>query len=440
MLLGGNTEIYVVAYLSCLSAGLIVVPLNPEAPAPELARAFATVDPSGVIVDEAARATWEALRAELGSPLDHVYVAVGGLVPELEVGVQRGLAPTAGDSPAVLLYTSGTAGLPRPAILTHDNLWASMRSVVSLPIPLRGENHTTLATVPLSHVFGLNVVLNLAFVIGATIVLDEFRSPAHTADLIRDHEVTIVAGPPNLWGAFLRDPDVRPEHFSSVRIAVSGAARLDPRTADQLSDRLGLEVREGYGLTETSGLISTALGTEAPIGSVGQTVPGVEMRLVDDSGDDVLIGDPGEVWVRGPMVSPGYWADDATTRQTRAAGGWLKTGDLAIVDDAGHLAIVDRLKDLIIVSGFNVHPGEVELALMEHPSVEAAGVIGEPDEITGERIVAHVVLQRGAEISEADLRDHCRSELARYKVPTSIVFDASLPTGLGGKLRRSAIS
>jgi acyl-CoA synthetase (AMP-forming)/AMP-acid ligase II len=179
---------------------------------------------------------------------------------------------------------------------------------------------------------------------------------------------------------------------------------------------------------------------EPVFGSVGRPFPGVEVRLLDESGADVFVGDAGEVFVRGPMVSPGYFNDPEATKRTRTEDGWLITGDLAVVDDDGNLAIIDRLKDLIIVSGFNVHPAEIERVLLSHDAIDAAAVIGEADPKTGERPVAHVVLRDGGLLTETEVIDHCRSRLARYKAPGRVVFTTAIPTGLGGKIRRSALA
>ena len=186
--------------------------------------------------------------------------------------------------------------------------------------------------------------------------------------------------------------------------------------------------------------MATAIGSDAPAGTVGRLLAGVEVRLVDDAGADVLVGDPGEVWVRGPVVSPGYFRPGAAALEDRRdADGWIHTGDVAIVDDHGHLAIVDRVKDLIIVSGFNVFPAEVEQVLMLHPDVAAAGVVGEPHPDTGEAVVAHVVPVEGRTVDVDALLAHCRGQLARYKVPRRVEIRSELPQGHGGKLRRRAL-
>jgi long-chain acyl-CoA synthetase len=429
----GNDEVMVVAELALLGAGAVIVPLNPQSPPAELGRELVRVDPAGVIVGQAAEAVWaELVRLQPqweARRLDPASWAQAEPAPIRSVAL---------DAPAALMFTSGTAGPPQPAVLTHHNLDTSLQAMLSIPIDLLASHHVGLAVIPLCHIFGLHAVVNLGLTIGATLVLDDYRHPTQVAELVETHGVTILSGPPTLWQALAVEPELRRQQFASVALAVSGAAKLAPQITQAVQDRLGMEVAEGYGLTETCAVVATAIGANAPVGSVGPPLAGVEARLVDQGGNDVLVGDPGELWVRGPMVSPGYFGDLTTIAGTArvTAGGWLRTGDVAIVDDDGNLAIVDRLKDLVIVSGFNVFPGEVEAALVGHPDVAAAGVIGEPDPTTGEAVVAFVVPAPGRELDLGSLFEHCRAQLARYKVPHRIEIRAELPRGLGGKLRR----
>ncbi|MDH5290253.1 MAG: AMP-binding protein [Acidimicrobiia bacterium] len=431
--LAGNDETVVVAELALVGAGAVVAPVNPLSPPAELSRELAAVDPDAVLVSPAGEAAWAALVAEQTRWIDlRLDPAAWDNAPALPV------ADVTPDTPAALLFTSGTAGGPKPAVLTHANFDASLRAMLALPVPLAGAGHVGLAVIPLFHVFGLNAVVNLGLAMGATLVLDDYRSSQQVAVLVATHQVTILAGPPTLWRALAGDPEVNSGQFRSVRIALSGAAKLPGEVHRTVHDRLGLRLDEGYGLTETCAVVATTLGRpEAPAGTVGGPLAGVEVRLVDDGGADVLVGDPGEVWVRGPMVSPGYFRPaSAPLEERRDAQGWLHTGDVAIVDEQGDLAVVDRVKDLIIVSGFNVFPGEVEAALVLHPDVAAAGVVGQPDPDTGEAVVAHLVAAEGRMIDIDGVIEHCRRHLARYKVPHRVEVRRELPQGLGGKLHR----
>lgn len=437
-LFAGNNEILVIGYLAAVSAGLIAVPLNPQAPPAEIAREIGAVSPRGVIVGERGRPVWDAVDAVVRESVDRVFLADGSALPDLDGSEPVPIVDREDDEPAVLLFTSGTSGPSTPVILTHGNLASSLSSFRQVGLDQGTGHHVVLAVIPLFHVFGLNAVVNLGLMSGSTIVLEDHVAPIRTAELIAEHGVTLLAGPPTMWSAFLRLEQLDPSMFATLRVAVSGAAKLDPNLAEELEQRLGITVSEGYGLTETCATLASALGTDAPRGSVGHLLPGVEAKIVGPDGSGVLVGDPGELWVRGPMVSPGSW-DQGKVVSNLTEDGWLRTGDLVVVDDQGHLAVVDRITDLIIVSGFNVHPAEVEQVLSEHPLVAQAGVLGEPDDIQGERIVAYVVAEGDEEPDPFELRDFVSSRIARYKVPKRIVVVNELPRGATGKLRRHAI-
>ncbi|MEM9133411.1 MAG: AMP-binding protein [Actinomycetota bacterium] len=440
VLIAGNGELFVVAYLALLGLGAVTVPLNPQSPPAELRREVDDVVPRAAIVEPAVLVAAGEAGAE---------ALLGPSVPVIDVATLGSGEPMAArsvdpDDPAVLLFTSGTAGMPKPAVLTHLNLASAMASMVSLPVDLIGAGHVALAVIPLFHVFGLHTVINLGTRIGATLVIDDFLGADHVADLVDRHGVTLLVGPPAMWQVLAGADGLDAEAFASVKLAISGAAKLDPGLRARVAERLGLTLDEGYGLTETCAVAASSVGIEAPAGSVGHLMPGIEARLVDGDGRDVLVGDAGEVWARGPMVSPGYFTVEADGRarlvSNRDEDGWLRTGDVAVVDDGGFLSIVDRAKDLVIVSGFNVYPGEVEVVLQRHPAVAEAAVVGEADADTGEALVAHIVLAgAAAEAGEApvdELLAHCRHQLARYKVPRRVEVHDVLPRGLAGKLRR----
>ena len=199
-------------------------------------------------------------------------------------------------------------------------------------------------------------------------------------------------------------------------------------------ERFGVEISEGYGLTEASPVVTNSTGIPAPPGSIGAPLPGIRMRLIDADGQDVLVGDAGEIRVQGPNVFKGYWQDPDATANALTEDGWLKTGDLAVVDESGFLFLVDRMKDLIIVSGFNVYPGEVETTLAEHPSVAQAAVVGVKHPHSGEAVKAFVVVEDGTAVEEDDIIAFCEQRMARYKCPQKIVFVDEIPQGLGGKV------
>jgi long-chain acyl-CoA synthetase len=434
-IVGWNSAEFVVAHLAVIGVGAISVPLNPQSPPAELARELSEVSPTAAIADEKAAAV-------LAEAINLVLVQeIRQLAPDLlDSGEPCPIVDVDADAAAALLFTSGTAGPPKPAILTHANLTAGLQAVLSLPVDLTGHPHVFIGVIPLFHVFGLNTVLHLSLLLGAPLVLADFTGPDHTIELIETHGVTVVAGPPTLWRALTRVPGASSAQLSSVLLAVSGAAKLPPQLKLDVQDRLGIDLDEGYGLTESSAVVAGSMTTDAPLGSVGRLLPGVEARIVDTDDEDCLVGDPGELLVRGPMIFPGYWGAPTGAPGPLTADGWLRTGDVAVVDEDGYIAIVDRRKDIIIVSGFNVFPAEVESVLQAHPDVASVGVVGEPSEATGEAVVAFVVPEEGVTVNEDALREHCRRELARYKVPTRLTVAADLPVGPTGKLQRNRLT
>ncbi len=421
-LLCANNWYFVVSYLAGLSAGLVVVPLNPMSPGRELQGELAVVGARAVVVGPAARAAFAGLDQARLADLEHVIdcgapEASGPLLlDDVMAATPSPAVHRQAEDLAVLMFTSGTAGLPRAAMLSHGNLLASLDQTGRQAG--RRPNDVVLGVLPLFHIFGLNVALGSSLYSGSRLVLIERFDPASAAASIAQWGVTIAAGHPNMWAA------------------VSGAARLDNNTRLQVAERLGIDLAEGYGLTETSPTVSSSVGLETRPGSVGRVAPGIEVRLVDEVGDDVLVGDPGEVWVRGPNVFAGYWKDPDSTANVLSPDGWLHTGDVAVLDDDGYLYLVDRIKDLIIVSGFNVYPAEVEAVLAEHRAVAGAAVIGVAHPHTGETVKAFVVARPGHSIEEDDVIAFAHQHLAYYKCPTKIQFLDALPEGLGGKIVR----
>ncbi len=344
------------------------------------------------------------------------------------------------DDLAVLMFTSGTAGFPKAAMLTHGNLQSNIEQMQANEARMQTPADVSLGVLPLSHIFGLNVVLGLSFYAGSRVVLIERFDPTSALEAVQRHGVTILPGAPGMWTAWASLADVPDDAFASVRIAASGAAKLPLEVGETFKRRFGVVIAEGYGLTEASPVVTTSAGEHEKPGSIGAPLPGVRVRLVDAEGDDVLVGDPGEIWVSGPNVFKGYWRDEEATAAALTEDGWLRTGDVAVVDDDGQLFLVDRVKDLIIVSGFNVFPAEVESVLLEHPAVEACGVIGVSHPYTGEAVKAYVVVAPGGSVEEDELIAFCAEHLARYKCPEKIMFVDEIPLGTTGKILRRTLS
>lgn len=424
-----NNEEFVCGYLGALHAGAVVVPMNPSAPPAELERQLGMVEPRIVLAAGTAVSLCGAAGAKV-LPID-----LDALSDTAAPRVDR-----ADDDVAVLLFTSGTAGAPRAAMLTHGNLAANVRQVQDHPGLRLNADDVSLAALPFHHVFGLNVVLGVSLAAGACVALEDRFDAADAIAVIKALGVTVVAGVPTMYSDWLAlDEAVAPaDAFAAVRLAVSGAAPLPAEVASAFESRFGVVLHQGYGLTEASPIVTTtalASGSPRP-GSIGPPLPGVEVRLVDGDASEVLVGDPGEVVVRGPNVFAGYWHDDEATARALPDDGWLRTGDVAVIEDNGELRLVDRAKDLIIVSGFNVYPVEVEDVLRTHPDVADAAVVGEPSTRTGETVVAFVTAVPGAVIDPKTLAEHCARALSRYKCPSRYEVVDELPRNLAGKLVR----
>jgi long-chain acyl-CoA synthetase len=423
----------------------VAVPLNPSNPSAALAHELREVGATAVVVGPSARGAFEEIDRSTLPSVRHV-IGAGFAFPDglhLDDLVASDPRPVVEREPsdlAVLVFTSGTAGAPRAAMLTHANLLTNVRQSLASGGDVQSSDDVAFGLLPMFHIFGLNVVLAVSLAVGASVVLVERFDPVSALETIEKHAITIVSGPPTMWAAFAGIPGADPAAFASVRLAVSGAAKLPVEVGQAMEARFGVHLDEGYGLTEASPVVCSPTGTDAPPGSVGIPVPGVELRLVDPDGDDVLVGDAGELLVRGPNVFAGYWEDPEATARVLGDDGWLRTGDIAVVDDDGYLFIVDRAKDLIIVSGFNVFPAEVEEVLLEHPGVEACAVVGVPHPHTGEAVKAYVKARPGISVEEDDIVAFCAERLARYKCPNKVWFVDDIPRGLGGKVLRRLLS
>jgi long-chain acyl-CoA synthetase len=343
------------------------------------------------------------------------------------------------DALAVLMFTSGTAGSPKAAMLSHGNLLSNLRQSTQA-LDTIGPDDVVYGILPLFHIFGLNVMLGTSLLQGATVVLVQRFDPSTALDTLSERGVTVVPGAPPLWLAFSHFDDAPADAFAKVRLALTGAAKMPEEAMRRLHSKFGLSLLEGYGLTEASPVVTSSAGMEQRVGSVGKVLDGVQVRLVDEEGDDALRGDEGEIWVKGPNVFLGYYDDREASARSLTPDGWLRTGDIAVSDDDGYLYLVDRAKDLIIVSGFNVYPAEVEEAIAEHPAVAEVGVVGVAHPHTGEAVKAYVVLRPGSSVHEDTLVTWCRDRLARYKCPSKILFVDELPRNLAGKLVRRHLS
>ncbi|HET9733066.1 MAG TPA: AMP-binding protein [Acidimicrobiales bacterium] len=427
-----NGEAFPICLLAVWGLGAVAVPLNPLSPTPELSRELDFTAPRLALLGPSRQPV-----ASLGEvPTFHLADLEAQGASPLPVGEEP--PPPLEQDPdalAVLLFTAGTAGRPKAAMLTHGNLTWVQRALQDEGLGGVGADDVSLGVLPFFHVFGLNVSLCAVLRAGGSVVVEDHFDPVDAVADVERHGVTVIAGAPPMWRRWALAESLPSDALKGVRRATSGAAPLPLEVFEAVRDRFGVEVAEGYGLTETSPVVTTNMGAEIRPGSVGRPLPGVEVRLVDTDGEDALPGDPGEVWVRGPNVFAGYWQDEEATAAVLDPEGWFRTGDVAVEED-GYLYLVDRMKDLIIVSGFNVYPAEVEAVLAAHPAVGGAVVVGEDDPETGERIVAYVTGVAGNAPDSDQVAAWAHSELARYKWPSVIHVVDELPISDTGKAIR----
>lgn len=341
------------------------------------------------------------------------------------------IVPRDGDDLAVVMYTSGTTGRPKGVMLTHANILFNSEN--SAKVVATRDGDTSIVCLPLAHLFGLGtVVLGSLFKIKG-VLLRWFTADGFfdAVDRYRPNSTAVV---PTMLTYMLSDPRFDATDWSSLRFVVAGAAPLPVEVAREFEKRTGARVLEGYGLTETSPVVSVMRIDDPPRpGSCGRPVPGIEVAILDDDGRPLPSGETGEVCVRGPNVMKGYFNMAEATAET-IRDGWLHSGDMGHFDEDGYLFITERKKDLIIRGGFNIYPRDVEEVVYGHPAVQDCGVVGVPDPALGEQVVAYVVLRPGATAAEDEIAAYCREHLATYKTPRFIRFVDALPRNAIGKV------
>jgi long-chain acyl-CoA synthetase len=431
-----NVPYFPIVYFGALRLGAVVVPLNPLLKDREVAYALSDSGARVLLAwhgfADAARGGSEQAGAEC------VLVTPGEFEPLLgETDPVAEIADRDDGDPAVIVYTSGTTGTPKGATLTHANLAAAAR--VGRDLVDAGPESVTVATLPLFHVFGMSAIMNVSLQAGGLLTLVPRFEPGKVLEVIERDRATTFGGVPTMFSALLHHPERERFDTSSLTLCVSGGSALPVEVLRGFDEAFGCKVLEGYGLSET---VATATfnppDRERKPGSIGLPVAGVEVKIVDDDGNEVPQGERGELVMRGPVVMKGYWnRDDATA--AAMAGGWFHTGDIAVVDDDGYFSIVDRKKDLIIRGGYNVYPRELEELLYEHPAVREAAVIGVPHESLGEEVAAVVALDPGAEALPEELRDYMKQRVAAYKYPRLVWLVDELPKGPTGKILKREI-
>ena len=472
-----NCPQHVVAFYAVLRLGAIVVEHNPLYTPPELRHQFedhgarvaivwnsvadtvaefpSDIRPAHIIAIDLTKALPFGKRMALRLPIPKARRSraaltttprARGLVPWESIISRRALAtrhprPSLDDT-AVLQYTSGTTGRPKGAVLSHRNLRANAMQGRAW-VPGLAEGHEVFyGVLPLFHAYGMTLCLTFAMSMGARLVLFPKFDSKLVLDAVRHSPPTFLPAVPPIYDQLVRAAEGRTHLLASIRFAISGAMSLPIATVDRWESATGGLLVEGYGMTESSPIsVGNPMGPTRRPGTVGVPFPSTEIRVVDpdDPDTDRPAGEAGELLVRGPQVFQGYWRRPSETAETLLPGGWLRTGDIVHVSDDGYVTIVDRVKELIITGGFNVSPSEVEAALLAHPDVRGAAVVGLPRASGGEAVVAGVELREGAVFDEAALRDFCRTSLTPYKVPRRIEPFDELPRSLIGKVLRREV-
>jgi long-chain acyl-CoA synthetase len=435
-----NIPAFPIVYYGILKAGAAVVPFNVLLKSREIAyhlsdsgakAFFCFAGGPGLPLGEEGRAGFDA------TPSCEQFFLIDESFMDLLAGQPAAFETVAtepGDT-AVVLYTSGTTGTPKGAELTHANM--VLNALTCQRVFGTAEHDVHLVTLPLFHSFGQSVQLNAGFGAGATMVLLPRFEPKTALELMEREHVTFFAGVPTMyWGLVAADPgEADLEAIAgSLRIAVSGGAALPVEILEQVHKIYGVQIREGYGLSETSPVATfNHPGRVAKPGSIGQPVWGIELRLVGKDGEEVPDGEAGEIAIRGHNVMKGYLGRPEATAEA-IHDGWFRTGDIATRDADGYYFIVDRAKDMIVRGGFNVYPRELEEVIMTHPAVSLVAVVGVPHPSHGEEVKAFVIRNPGAELTEAELVAWCKENMAGYKYPRLVEFREEFPMTSTGKV------
>ncbi|MDD0972802.1 long-chain-fatty-acid--CoA ligase FadD2 [Pseudomonas fontis] len=472
-----NVLQYPIAVFGALRAGLIVVNTNPLYTAREMrhqfkdsgARALVYLNVFGKLVQEVLPDTdiehlievkmGDMLPTAKGWLVNTVVAKVKKMVPAYELPqavpfksvLRRGkgheLRPVqAGlDDVAVLQYTGGTTGPAKGAMLTHGNLVANMLQILACFSQIDADGQKLLkegqevmiAPLPLYHIYAFTANCMCMMVTGNHNVL--ITNPRDIAGFVKELKkwrFSALLGLNTLFVALMDNPEFKNLDFSALKVTNSGGTALVKATAERWESITGCRIVEGYGLTETSPVASTnPYGQLARLGTVGIPVPGTAFKVIDDDGNEMPLGERGELCIKGPQVMKGYWQRPDATAEAMDAEGWFKTGDVAVIDPDGFTRIVDRKKDMIIVSGFNVYPNEIEDVMMAHPKVASCAAIGVPDERSGEAVKLFVVAREGG-VTVEELKAYCKANFTGYKVPKHIVLRDSLPMTPVGKILR----
>ncbi len=420
-----NCPEFVIAYFAVQKIGGVAVTLNVQSTPYELRHLLGNSDAQCLITQEALAERFEEIKNEL--PLCRHMIATNG--PDEESPFREIIAKGpftidipdfVADDPAVMIYTAGLTGKPLGAVLTHYNLLT--QSVLLRTICQRDEKDIGLAVIPLFHSFGAVANMLCPIRIGAGVVLMDHFSLDGIFSAIEKEQVTYIAAVPRLFLGMFFHEGAEKYRLDSLQVCITGGAAMPPEFIPLFEQKFGVKIMEGYGLTEASpGSSFSRLDMPQKPGSIGVPIPGVEAKIVDETGREVPRGTVGELILKGDNIMKGYYKDEEMTAQV-IRDGWLHTSDLGRMDPEGYIFLTGRKKRMIITSGFNVYPREIEIVLGLHPAVQEARIIGKEDLLRGEIVKALVVKKPGAEIDERELLKHCRIYLSAYKVPRKLEF------------------
>ena len=437
-LMSPNIPEFAIVFHGAAVAGVAVSTVNPTYTAEEVA--FQLKDSGSQLLITIAMFAETAMRAAAESGVEEVLII--GDPPEglasftTLMGAPISQVPVDPSEHVVVLpYSSGTTGFPKGVMLTHTNLVANLVQCEGAFAADDGE--VVLAVLPFFHIYGMQVLMNFFLSRGATIVTMPRFDLQQSLELIQKHRITRLFAVPPIVLALAKHPMIDDYDLSSLTQVFSGAAPLGADLAQEAARRIDCEVVQGYGMTEMSPVSHvTRVGDFKP-GTCGVTVPNTECRIVDtEGGEDQDVGAVGELWVRGPQVMKGYLNNPEATALTIDADGWLHTGDIAVIDEDGHMTIVDRVKELIKYKGFQIAPAELEALLLTHPKIADAAVIGVPDDEAGERPRAFIVPRPDSSLTAEEVTSFTADHVATYKVVHDVVFTEEIPKSASGKILR----
>lgn len=458
-LMAPNVPGFVIAMMGIMRAGCVQVNVNPVYTPTELSHQLKDSGAQTIVIFGGSTPILAAVLADvpvkniitmalgdgtgLPVPSPEPHVGIGAHVTfgdALALGAKRDFRPVpiSRDDTLFLQYTGGTTGLSKGAILTHGNILGAVQQfcMVLSDASVEGKE-VMVGALPLFHIFGLLLHLMYLSLGGKTILIPNPRDMAGFMNAIKGKPISVMGGVNTLYSGMVMHPEFKNVDFGNLKVALGGGSAIHKPVSEAFHAITGRHITEGYGLSEASSLVSVnPVDLDYFSGTIGKPFPLTKVVLLDDADNEVGLGERGELCVKGPQVMAGYWRDDASNSEAFTKDGYLRTGDIAVMDADGFLTIVDRKKDMILVSGYNVFPNEIEAALCNHPEIIEAACVGVPHKKTGESVKVFLVIAENATVTVADIRKFSREHLTSYKIPREVVFLEELPKSSVGKILR----